>query len=153
MSNGNWTPQREAILTQRWMQGWSARQIGLELGVSRNSVIGKRIRMGLPDRVTPRNPRGTKQKPLPRAKVKSAPRIEIDFLRKPRAPARGPQSLPHDQRNWYQCPMFCAGEEGSQGYVCGNPMEFPVQKFCRDCSRFAYLPPEKRRAVQHRRAA
>jgi len=138
MSNGDWTPDREAILTQRWMQGWSARQIGLELGVSRNSVIGKRIRMGLPDRITPRNPRGTKQKPLPRQKPKSALKLEVDAWPS-KAPARTSESVRWLEHTQGQCEMLCKGEEGALGYVCGAPTPLG-QSWCKSCRKIAYLP-------------
>src|SRR3984893_16967578 len=51
-----WTEERVALLTKLWADGLSASQIAAELGgVSRNAVIGKRIRLGLPDRGPTRN--------------------------------------------------------------------------------------------------
>ena len=48
-----WTEDRLAKLTQLWADGLSITQIGNELGVSRNAVVGKVHRMGLPKRQSP----------------------------------------------------------------------------------------------------
>ncbi len=45
-----WTEEKSADLKEMWMQGLSARQIGAVFGVSRNTVIGKAHRIGLPHR-------------------------------------------------------------------------------------------------------
>lgn len=49
-----WSESREARVTELWAEGWSAALIGVELGVTRNAVIGKVRRLGLPMRVTAR---------------------------------------------------------------------------------------------------
>lgn len=43
----HWTDKRIATLTEMWKAGISARDIGKELGVTRNAVIGKVHRCGL----------------------------------------------------------------------------------------------------------
>lgn len=141
----SWTTERESLLKLFWLRGDSASQIAKQLGgVTRNAVIGKRIRMGLPDRVTPT--RASKRKPpakatpFPAKKPKSVPTMVAAPVRKPRAPERGPNSVRHSERTWFQCPMFCAGEEGASGFICGSPIDFPAQKFCKACSKFAYMP-------------
>src|SRR3546814_2907151 len=45
-----WTEDRLTDLTRLWTEGLSITQIGLALGVSRNAVVGKGHRMGLPKR-------------------------------------------------------------------------------------------------------
>ncbi|GGE91013.1 GcrA cell cycle regulator [Stappia taiwanensis] len=46
-----WTSEREDLLRKLWRQGLSARQIAYVIaGVTRNAVIGKAHRMGLPKR-------------------------------------------------------------------------------------------------------
>ncbi len=68
--NTGWTDEREAILTELWAKGLSCSQIAKALGggVTRNAVIGKRIRMKIPDRVTPSAPpKAAYRKPAPPA--------------------------------------------------------------------------------------
>src|SRR3546814_7694261 len=48
-----WTEDRLTDLTRLWTEGLSITQIGLALGVSRNAVVGKVHRMGLPKRQSP----------------------------------------------------------------------------------------------------
>lgn len=46
---GNWTPERVSVLKTMWLDGHSANQIAAVLGgTSRNAVIGKAKRLGLP---------------------------------------------------------------------------------------------------------
>ena len=48
-----WNEERLGQLTKLWGQGLSITQIGLKLGVTRNAVVGKVHRMGLPKRQSP----------------------------------------------------------------------------------------------------
>jgi GcrA cell cycle regulator len=48
-----WTEERLEQLTMLWGQGLSITQIGLKLGVTRNAVVGKVHRIGLPKRQSP----------------------------------------------------------------------------------------------------
>ena len=48
-----WNKERLGQLTKLWGQGLSITQIGLKLGVTRNAVVGKVHRMGLPKRQSP----------------------------------------------------------------------------------------------------
>jgi GcrA cell cycle regulator len=58
MSDTFWTTNSVELLTKLWADGLSASQIAAELGgISRNSVIGKVHRLGLPGR--PKRPAGT----------------------------------------------------------------------------------------------
>jgi GcrA cell cycle regulator len=60
-SNPGWTPERIEALTCLWNDGLPANQIAAKLGqVTRNAVIGKVHRLGLPGRkTTSRPPRRT----------------------------------------------------------------------------------------------
>jgi GcrA cell cycle regulator len=46
-----WIDERVEILKSRWAANWTAREIGKLLGCSRNAVIGKARRLGLPESV------------------------------------------------------------------------------------------------------
>lgn len=66
-----WTDERLELLRRLWGNGLSITQIGNELGVSRNAVVGKVHRMGLPKRQSPivraekpEEPRKRKASPL-----------------------------------------------------------------------------------------
>jgi len=48
-----WTEERLGNLTRLWTDGLSITQIGLTIGLSRNAVVGKVHRMGLPKRQSP----------------------------------------------------------------------------------------------------
>lgn len=48
-----WTEERLDGLKKLWSEGLSITQIGMQLGVSRNAVVGKVHRMGLPKRQSP----------------------------------------------------------------------------------------------------
>jgi GcrA cell cycle regulator len=48
-----WNEDRLGNLKRLWAEGLSITQIGLEIGVSRNAVVGKVHRMGLPKRQSP----------------------------------------------------------------------------------------------------
>jgi GcrA cell cycle regulator len=59
MADTFWTTNSVELLTKLWADGLSASQIAAELGgISRNSVIGKVHRLGLPGR--PKRPAGTR---------------------------------------------------------------------------------------------
>lgn len=48
-----WTPDRIDLLTRLWSSGMPTAQIGKELGITKNAVVGKAHRMGLPERASP----------------------------------------------------------------------------------------------------
>jgi len=48
----DWTPERVDRLRKDWADGYSCSQIGARMGITRNAVIGKVSRMGLPPRTT-----------------------------------------------------------------------------------------------------
>lgn len=139
-----WTADREALLKILWAQGLSASEIAKRLGgVSRNAVIGKRIRMGLPERdgSAPRITKAQAAKSL----GKSVPVLVIDRSRE-RGAARGDWNVRFmDKWDWH-CLMFVGGESHETGLICGRPRE-EGKPYCADCSRIAYLPPEMKRRV------
>jgi GcrA cell cycle regulator len=96
----SWTEERIDTLKKMWDSGLTATQIAEELGgVSRNAVIGKAHRLGLPARpspVKPNEPKAAaepKAAPAPRAAAPAAPR-ESAPAPAPRAAA--PAAAPAD---------------------------------------------------------
>ncbi|WP_341893767.1 GcrA family cell cycle regulator [Ferrovibrio terrae] len=58
-----WTDEKIKALTQHWNAGTSISVIGTAMGMSRNAVVGKAHRLGLPRRADPihRGPRYSTQ--------------------------------------------------------------------------------------------
>jgi len=76
-----WTPERIAEVTRLWDEGLTTAEIGKIVGVSKNAVVGKAHRLGLPARPSPilRNGGGGKSLATPRpvAKVPVKPARQI----------------------------------------------------------------------------
>ena len=140
-----WTPDREALLKILWTQGLSANQIAKRLGgVSRNAVIGKRIRMGLPERDS-KSPRLTKAQAAKSLGKFSPQGLVIDRSRERGAP-RGDWNVRFVDRTDSHCVMFVGGESHETGLICGRST-FGDKPYCTDCCKLAYLPPEMKRRV------
>ena len=45
-----WTAERIEMLKAMWARGLTAEEIGRQIGTSRNAILGKRMRLGLPGR-------------------------------------------------------------------------------------------------------
>ena len=58
-----WTPERISEVTRLWNEGLTTAEIGKQVGVSKNAVVGKAHRLGLPPRPSPikRNPDSVKR--------------------------------------------------------------------------------------------
>ncbi|MBO9621328.1 MAG: GcrA cell cycle regulator [Sphingomonas sp.] len=70
----SWTDERIETLKKMWDSGMTATQIAEELGgVSRNAVIGKAHRLGLPSRPSPVKPNEAKAEPAPKPTPAPAP--------------------------------------------------------------------------------
>lgn len=52
-TTGEWTPVKIAALMALWNEGLSTSEIGLRLGITKNAVVGKVHRLGLPKRHSP----------------------------------------------------------------------------------------------------
>jgi GcrA cell cycle regulator len=50
MSALTWTPEQDAQVRALWRKGLTASKVGLEMGVSRNAIIGRLHRLGEPKR-------------------------------------------------------------------------------------------------------
>lgn len=91
--NSGWTAERVEILKKLWADGLSANQVADELGgVTRNGVLGKIHRLGLPERTkAPSNgpPRDSKKLPRQRHALPAAPTPPAERLaRSPATPQR-----------------------------------------------------------------
>ncbi len=60
-----WTPERIAALIALWNEGLTTSQMGLRLGITKNAVVGKVHRLGLPKRQSPiRKVAAREEKPM-----------------------------------------------------------------------------------------
>lgn len=116
----DWTPEREALLSEKAALHWSASQIAAELGgVSRNAVIGKAERMGVtldgrsgygPKTYEPARPRGSGRAPPP---PKPEPEPE------PTAEEIVKGAMPFAERSAFQCAWILQGATwGSDDALC-----------------------------------
>jgi GcrA cell cycle regulator len=48
-----WTEDRMTILRSLWQEGLTTREIGARMGITKNAVVGKVHRLGLPKRLSP----------------------------------------------------------------------------------------------------
>ncbi len=108
----DWTPDRVKTLMALWAEGISTLEIGRRLGVTKNSVVGKVHRLGLPKRQspinsTPRTPRVSKPAEPVRLKPQPIP-ISADMVKM--------EELTSGMCNWPE------GEPGSEDFrFCGQP--------------------------------
>lgn len=60
-----WTPERISALIALWNEGLTTSEIGNRLGITKNAVVGKVHRLGLPKRQSPiRKAAAREEKPL-----------------------------------------------------------------------------------------
>lgn len=147
----SWTPDMENKLRVLWTQGLSCSQIAKQIGgVTRNAVIGKRVRMGLPDRAEPNRSYGPKRQRAARViAAPSAPRLPRAVVssklnayggKRPPLISERPNAIRFlDHKDFTHCAMFCHGESGDSGFVCGNPAK-EGSVYCSECSRVSYVP-------------
>lgn len=72
----DWTPERIELLTQLWNEGIATSEIGRRLDVTKNAVVGKVHRLGLPKRQSPIQRKPAKKKKAPEPEV-----VTLDKLR------------------------------------------------------------------------
>ena len=109
MSTADWTPERIATLIALWNEDLSTSEIGRRLGFTKNAVIGKVHRLGLPKR-------------RPSAKDEEEP---VDIVRL--------ESLSSDMCSW---PV---GNPGDRGFhFCGEPSG-PGKPYCGKHCAVAYI--------------
>jgi GcrA cell cycle regulator len=142
VDNTPWPKEKEDRLRVLWMQGLSASQIGKELGKTRNAIIAKRDRMGLPERLAHRStPKKLTRAAKPAQRLPEPKQGPVS----PRgAPRRDKASVRFIERKPDQCAMFCEGEEGALGFVCGAPAELG-RVWCSDCAGKVYAPGNEKR--------
>ena len=142
----SWTDERVELLTDLWGKGLSASQIAGQLGgVTRNAVIGKVHRLGLPKRGTASRIYSKPKKSKP--KQKSTPLL-FRSPELPRAviynglrfPPQPKQLVAFTDLKKGQC-KFIHGDpaKGKAWGYCGKPTE-PGSSYCADCDRIVTHP-------------
>jgi hypothetical protein len=165
--NFNWTAEAIGILKRMWSEGESASTIAAELGTTRNTVIGKKGRLGLAARPIggsctmtreqriarnlglqqPAEPRGRTQKQQA-ADHSQRQRLQAATTRKPtpiRVIAREgrlvePLNLPFGDLDDNQKPTMCRYPtivQEGRQLFCARPAEHGTS-YCDDCCRVVY---------------
>ena len=83
----SWTPERIGELEKLWAEGLSTAEIGRRIGVSKNAVVGKAHRLGLPGRQSPIESKRLKQTPRSAA-PEAQPQEAVAQKAKPEAPKK-----------------------------------------------------------------
>ena len=80
-----WTPERITELKRLWVTGASTAEIGRQLDVSKNAVVGKVHRLGLPGRPSPirREARTVARPGVAESRPRSRPQIPGEFEASP----------------------------------------------------------------------
>ena len=143
-SRSGWTEHRIAELTRLWPTGLSAAGIGREIGMSKNAVIGKAHRIGLPKRPSPIKRHGVKgpgRVALPKA------RNEQSLGRRSAAPPPAGREETEDEgpaTHVSPCQWLFGDGTFTDDDKCGKPA-VPGRPYCAvHCAR-AYVPIEKQR--------
>lgn len=123
-----WSERATAEVRRMWTDGLSAAQIGRELGCSRNCVIGKVHRLGLPRRRNSGWTGGVKPKRKPRA-----PRVirlkPVVVYQPPPAPPEEPASLDLTLMQLEAGQCRWATNDGGPFLFCGHEVA-PGKPYC-----------------------
>ena len=132
-----WSDERIALLTQLWAEGLSASKIASRLGdVTRNAVIGKVHRLGLPGRVTAS--RKASQRSAPRPTRSAFQSISGSLALKPRcSPAPAPKPRLAIVRQPVEKPDAPPGAQllDLEEHMCRWPEGDPKQEGFHFCGR------------------
>jgi GcrA cell cycle regulator len=139
MSAVPWTEERSLKLSQLWMTDWSAAEIGRQMGISKNAVVGRAHRLNLP------------QRPSPIKRLDGAPptrrRVSLRhlFIRSTTLPSFAePQAAPPPvivvpKMGRGECCWPIGEPRSPEFHFCGAQAEFN-RPYCADCRKLAYRP-------------
>ncbi len=147
---GAWTPDRVDLLRKLATQNLSANDIGYELGVSRNAIIGKcgRMKINLPQARSGARPNGGRPRaPVPKRRVPWRPTNTA--APKPLQPIAAPPAsdaeIPLAQRRTFMqltedsC-RWPIGDVGDPGFFfCGGP-SLTGQPYCTRHTKISCQP-------------
>ena len=123
-----WTPERVAELKRLWATGATTAEIGRMLDVSKNAVVGKTHRLGLPGRPSP---------------------IKREAIKVPSSPPPPPLMAAPTVVKYHGRPcQWPFGDPGKEDFhFCGAPA-IPERPYCDEHCKLAYV-----RNNRHTRAA
>ena len=122
----SWTEDRIALLTKLWEEGLSAQEIGRQLDVTKNAVIGKAHRLGLQSRPSPIR----RSKAIAPKKIKRTVGITGVAARSIGPKCCWPYGDPQDESSF----RFCEGPA------------LPGKPYCNEHYNIAYVQPKPRSA-------
>jgi GcrA cell cycle regulator len=155
MTAATWSEQQLTDLPRLWADGLPSAEIGRRIGKSKNAILGKAHRLGLPDRPSPiplssptRYRAGSKSKVVV---IKRAPKVTLPSLAAPRAatppkltvvrpvmqapPPKPPTPMPSRYRD--NC-CWVLGDNKPWRY-CDAPA-VDGKPYCADHAKAAYVP-------------
>ncbi len=152
-----WTPAHISTLIALWTEGVSTIEIGRRLDVTKNAVVGKVHRLGLPKRVSPIGSKPRERKPAtPRtsapARKSAAVKTAVALSQEPRptpasepVPDANPVSM--EQLSGGMC-SWPEGEPGKEDFhFCGAPI-LEGKPYCLSHCARAYVRPTRDRDRQ-----
>lgn len=137
MPGKKWTPERELILKELAKKGTlNASEIGYQLGVSRDSVIGKMQRLGITSIYVEQKSRRIKEKNITkRFKVtRHESKPDMKFMNHPSFHSPTPTSRPlseiHNECLWcvQDKPKLFCGEPIHKGHYCKEHYQIAYKK-------------------------
>lgn len=138
----DWTPARISTLMALWAEGISTLEIGRRLGVTKNAVVGKVHRLGLPKRQSPINSTPRKREPKPDNARRVAPRQVQKPKEVPQGTIFGMENLSAGMCNWPE------GEPGTEHFnFCGQPA-VEGKPYCEAHCERAYVRTSKDRGAK-----
>jgi len=152
-----WTDAKLAQLAQLWNEKrvggqplYSTADIAMQMGMTKNAIIGKAHRLGLPPRPSPIRASGSGEKPRrePRQIPKLPPLPSLAGVvaeppklpPAPRVPRPVPRPAPTDPKHPCCWPI---GEPGKPGFrFCGAP-SLVGKPYCEEHAKRAYIRPSR----------
>jgi GcrA cell cycle regulator len=150
-----WTAERLELLKSRFEAGFSCREIAVDIGVSRNAVIGKLSRLSLTREKNPAERPRARKDPKKRRRLRTTPRQQYELLV---ALYADPQPMDEQPiQNGHRCSLLELSEArcrwpistpGAEDFCfCGNT---PVEglPYCAGHTRLAYRPGSRQRVLR-----
>ncbi|MCQ2965799.1 MAG: GcrA family cell cycle regulator [Alphaproteobacteria bacterium] len=130
-----WTDEKIADLIRYWNEGMTTGEIGKKLGVSKNAVVGKAHRLGLPGRPSPiRRDVNTCSTTSEKSKqtAKTEGKVSTKAIKKTKTIGVSLNDLTHTSCRWPE------GDPKEPGFhFCGKEA-LPDKPYCREHCKIAY---------------